>query len=222
LAGFLAAGCEPVEPAAGNTALPATSVAEPDQVEAVDTFSVADQAPYVLGESLAAAKPPREAEAKEAFPLKDWDDLVPRDWDPMRAIGELDFSQLSDSDPRAMNALRKLQDAWKDAPVNPRLNNTRMRIAGFVVPLDNAKGRIKEFLLVPYFGACIHVPPPPSNQIIHVVLPKGSSTLEAMVPVWVSGTLAVNRNETAMGWVSYGMLADVVETFAEPPRDRLR
>jgi hypothetical protein len=167
-------------------------------------------------------KQPREAEAKEAYPLQNWDALVPEDWDPMRAIGELDFSQLSDSDPRAMNALRKLQDAWKDAPTNPRLNNTKMRIAGFVVPLDSVKGQMKEFLLVPYFGACIHVPPPPSNQIIHVVLSKGATPLEAMVPVWVSGTLAVNRSETAMGSASYGMSGEVVEPYSDPPPPRPR
>ena len=48
-----------------------------------------------------------------------------------------------------------------------------VRLPGYVVPLANAQdGRLTEFLFVPYYGACIHVPPPPPNQIVHVVLPR--------------------------------------------------
>ena len=45
-------------------------------------------------------------------------------------------------------------------------NGKQVKLPGFVVPLEYSdKGRVKEFLLVPYFGACIHYPPPPPNQI---------------------------------------------------------
>jgi hypothetical protein len=52
---------------------------------------------------------------------------------------------------------------------NSKLNQLRVKIPGFIVPLDNRPdGRVQEFFLVPYFGACIHVPPPPPNQIVYV------------------------------------------------------
>ena len=56
------------------------------------------------------------------------------------------------------------------APVVEALNGQHVKIPGFVVPLDASGETVKEILLVPYFGACVHVPPPPSNQIVHVTL----------------------------------------------------
>ena len=64
-----------------------------------------------------------------------------------------------------------------------------MRIPGFVVPLEDSKDGLKEFLLVPYFGACIHSPPPPANQIIHVLPEHAGQGRASMDTVWVSGML---------------------------------
>ena len=53
------------------------------------------------------------------------------------------------------------------------LNGQYVKLPGYVVPLESdAGGLLSEFLLVPYYGACIHVPPPPSNQIVYVRLNK--------------------------------------------------
>ncbi len=57
--------------------------------------------------------------------------------------------------------------------VNQKLDNQEVRIPGFVVPLEGDAKKITAFLLVPYFGACIHVPPPPTNQVVYVSYPKG-------------------------------------------------
>ena len=67
---------------------------------------------------------------------------------------------------------------WDNAPANPKLDNRRVSIAGFVVPLDGEREKTREFLLVPYFGACIHAPAPPANQVIHVVVSKTASTVK--------------------------------------------
>jgi len=53
--------------------------------------------------------------------------------------------------------------------VRSELNGSEVKIPGFVIPLEGDANTVTEFLLVPYFGACIHVPPPPPNQIIYVV-----------------------------------------------------
>ena len=65
-----------------------------------------------------------------------------------------------------------------NAPVNTELDGKQVKIPGFIVPLDVAKdGTVSEFFLVPYFGACIHVPPPPPNQIVYVTTSRASRSI---------------------------------------------
>jgi hypothetical protein len=72
---------------------------------------------------------------------------------------------------------------------------------------------VHEFLLVPYFGACIHVPPPPANQIVHVVVAKTVKNVKLMAAVWVSGTIHTVRAETRMGSSAYEMSANLIEPY---------
>jgi len=73
------------------------------------------------------------------------------------------------------------------------LNDQHIRIPGYLLPLETLKGRVTEFLLVPYVGACIHVPPPPPNQIIHVTCSQngGYKSRGLFEPVWVNGKISV-------------------------------
>ena len=73
------------------------------------------------------------------------------------------------------------------------LNGQRVRIPGYLLPLEMSDTKVKEFLLVPYIGACIHVPPPPPNQIVHVnIVQKEGYRVKSMYePVWVSGEISV-------------------------------
>jgi len=109
-----------------------------------------------------------------------------------------------------------LPDEIMTGRVVPEMGNVEGRIPGFVVPLKTTKDmRILEFFLVPYYGACIHVPPPPPNQIIHVKYKQGF-TLEALYdPVWIEGTLVIDRTETDVGTSSYSMVAEAVEPYEE-------
>lgn len=68
-----------------------------------------------------------------------------------------------------------------------------------VVPLDGARGERREFLLVPYFGACIHSPPPPINQIVHVSLHEHAMDLQTMDAVWVTGSITTARQDSVKG-----------------------
>ena len=66
------------------------------------------------------------------------------------------------------------------------LDGEQVKIPGFIVPLEVAAGgEISEFLLVPYFGACIHYPPPPSNQIVFVKMEEPITVESQWVPFWV-------------------------------------
>ena len=158
-----------------------------------------------------AAAPP----APPGYETIKWESLVPKDWDPAKAFRSLDLSKLQDSDPKAMEALQSLRKAWDDAPVEPSMHGRKVRLPGFVLPLDQAGESLKRMLLVPYFGACIHTPPPPSNQIVQVDFAKPQSGLKTMDPVWVSGTLEVFRSDSPWGAVGYRLKAVQVVPYGE-------
>jgi hypothetical protein len=136
-----------------------------------------------------------------------WDALVPADWKPAREFSAQKFELMVDADPRAEKALRELRKAWDKAPVVAALNGKHIIIRGFVVPLDHRRGEITEFLLVPYFGACIHTPPPPANQIIHVFPETPMKQELSKGSLFVSGLLETVRSETGMGIAGYRMKA---------------
>ena len=172
--------------------------------------SAAEKSEYKIGDRL-PQKP--AAGAPAGYKEIQWDTLVPADWNPAKELGGLDLSTLSDSDPRAIRALEQLRKAWDNAPIVPALNGSRVRIAGFMVPLESARGLISEFLLVPYFGACIHTPPPPANQIIHVIPAKPYKAEQFMEAVWINGVLETTRAETGLGAAGYRMKADVITPY---------
>ncbi|MDL2336835.1 MAG: DUF3299 domain-containing protein [Pseudomonadota bacterium] len=144
-----------------------------------------------------------------------WDDLVPKDWDPLKQFKDMNFSVMNDSDPRATEMLKRMRETWDNAPTNNEMDGVAVRIPGYLVPLEDTKTGMKEFLLVPYFGACIHTPPPPANQIIYVKPQKAPKGFRSMDTVWVSGTLKTLRSDSYMGSSGYRMDAMVVEPYVE-------
>jgi hypothetical protein len=146
-----------------------------------------------------------------------WNELVPPGWDPMKQFKGIDLSQLDDNDPRANDMLVKLQEASDNAPVNADMNGVEVKIPGFVVPLEESGGEVTEFLLVPYFGACIHTPPPPANQILHV-RPRQAAKFRSMDTVWVTGKLQTVKNESMMGVSGYHITADTVTRYTGSPK----
>ena len=106
-----------------------------------------------------------------------------------------------------------------------KLDGTRIRIPGYLLPLEVSDTKVTEFLLVPYVGACIHVPPPPPNQIIYVKTgPKnGYKSKDIFDPVWVTGTLSIKSRTKDLFLVDgskginigYGMQADRIEAYEE-------
>lgn len=142
-----------------------------------------------------------------------WEALMPEDWDPMAPLAKLDLASLDDNDPRAIEALKQAQLIWDKAPVNTTMDNTSVRIPGFVVALEQDDTALREFLLVPYFGACIHTPPPPANQIIHAKSNKAVSGVRTMDAVWVHGVLRVDSSDTTMGRSGYRMQVTRVEPY---------
>lgn len=99
--------------------------------------------------------------------------------------------------------------------VNKKLDNQDLRIPGFVVPLEGDAKKVTAFLLVPYFGACIHVPPPPTNQVIYVSYPKGAPVDDLWDAIWVKGKMRTISSSHEMATASYSMEATDVSVYEE-------
>jgi hypothetical protein len=79
----------------------------------------------------------------------------------------------------------------KATEANPVLDGKSARLAGYMLPLEFDGQQVSEFLLVPTVGACIHIPPPPPNQIVHVKLEQSVPFDGLFKPVWLSGDLEI-------------------------------
>jgi hypothetical protein len=91
------------------------------------------------------------------------------------------------------------------------LDGKRVKLGGYVVPLDFEATSVKEFLLVPFVGACVHVPPPPANQIVYVKTEKGFPLTGLFDPVNVTGTIKTEAAFTGLADAGYTIDAESVE-----------
>lgn len=150
--------------------------------------------------------------ATELRTLK-WEEMVPVDAAPLpppQALHSLD--QLADI--LAAESGPAAEQQYPNAPVVPELNGLNIKLPGYIVPLSiDDNSRITEFLLVPYFGACIHVPPPPSNQIVYVTSEGGVAMGDMWQPYWIEGTLSVESFSSDMGDTGYRAEAQQVYPY---------
>ena len=174
----------------------------------------------VMAVTVAAVLMSGLALAKDARELT-WDDLLP----PLPpSVAPDQLLRHGSNDPMVEE-----QDVWdmEDEPfedvfatpayptgVVEELDGERVKIPGFLVPLELIDdGTVKEFLLVPSFGACVHYPAPPPNQIVYVVMEKPIEIKSMWDPVWVSGELRTESQQTDLASASYSMTGDLVEDY---------
>ena len=146
----------------------------------------------------------------------EWEELMPEDWDPFTGLEALmgdEVQGLADGSAQADRLMNAYREAVRSAPVVGELDGQRIRLPGFVVPLDFEGTETSEFLLVPYFGACIHVPPPPSNQIVYVETVAGYPLKELFDPVWVTGEIRTEAYLNEVGDAGYTMQATIIEPY---------
>jgi uncharacterized protein len=84
----------------------------------------------------------------------------------------------------------------QESVVDQKLEGQFIRLPGYALPLEYEGAAIQEFLLVPYVGACIHVPPPPQNQMVFVKLAEPFILTDLFTPVWITGRVKIQRTET--------------------------
>jgi uncharacterized protein len=107
--------------------------------------------------------------------------------------------------------------------VNPLLNGQIVRLPGYLLPLEFSGKQVSEFLLVPWVGACIHTPPPPPNQIVHVKPEKPVAMSGMFEAVWVTGPLTTGAITKSLSLVDgsadidvgYSMRATRVEPYKQ-------
>lgn len=143
----------------------------------------------LLTPAAAAAHPlPRPAERARAFAA-----AVAIDW---RLLARMDYR------------------TGQMPPEVKRLDGQQVRIPGFMVPLEDGADGVTEFLLVPTYGACIHTPPPPPNQIVYAIMPKGKTAkIDIWNPVWIEGELRIKSYESPYGEVGYQMVVQAVKPY---------
>jgi hypothetical protein len=107
--------------------------------------------------------------------------------------------------------------------VNAALDGQTVRIPGYLLPLEFSGKEITEFLLVPWVGACIHTPPPPPNQIVHVKSDKPVGNVTLFAPIWVTGRMSTVASKKSLYLVDgesnidigYSLRASAVEPYKE-------
>ncbi|ARQ73212.1 hypothetical protein B6D87_02860 [Pseudomonas fragi] len=159
---------------------------------------------------LLVATPLWAAEPKELT----WSEMIPADAPPEAP----DMTPLHDlSQMGSMEAAPAAKQDLPNAPVVPALDGQLIRLPGYIVPLEVSEdGRTTDFLLVPYFGACIHVPPPPSNQIVHVTSKEGVKLDELYQPYWIVGALQVKPSTSELADAGYQMDAQRIVVYELP------
>jgi len=127
-----------------------------------------------------------------------WEDLIPDDFEqpknPFNEMSQEEIDKLMDGSSESNAELARLKAEFHYAPVVDELDGKRVKIPAYVTPLEfKENATLKEFLLVPYMGACIHSPPPPANQIVHANSPEAIKFENMYDPVWAVGVI---RTET--------------------------
>lgn len=160
--------------------------------------------------------------AHAELPETDWLDLMPAE--DRQALE--DMPEISHDSPEGESAFYGadgLRQQDKDLPAVmysaktvAALDGKAIRLGGYPVPLESdEKGNSTLFFLVPYPGACIHVPPPPPNQLVLVRYPKGIQLENIYAPLWVSGELKVETISNELADAAYAMDAGEVRLVTD-------
>ena len=133
----------------------------------------------------------------------EWRDLIPpgETWLPPELQGLI---------PHDEAAMASLQPA--STGVRTDWNDLTVRLSGFIIPLDYDGTGVTAFMLVPYVGACIHVPPPPANQLVLVTTERPYEFDGLFAAVTVTGMFGTTSTSNQLAEIGYALSADRVVT----------
>ena len=157
--------------------------------------------------------------------IRTMDTLPPRDPETEEYYEEVDaaIKELEKAGVDISGILAKIRELRM--AVVQTLNGQYVRIPGYLLPLEASGGKVTEFLLAPYIGACIHTPPPPPNQIVHVTAARigGYKISKLFEPVWVTGIITIKSaikdlflvDGSAGIEIGYALKAQRIEPYQE-------
>lgn len=159
------------------------------------------------------------ADIKEQLTLG-WEDLVPESAvikNPIDELSKEDYYALTDDEYQTLmeDYQAKVEQSMATAPIVNELNGKLVTLAGYAVPLDFEAETVHEFLLVPYFGACIHVPPPPRNQTVYVKIENGTDLNGLWDAISVTGEMETTQISTDLAEAGYIIQANTIEPYVE-------
>jgi len=170
------------------------------------TSTVGRRAVLHVGLGVALTAMTRPTLAVEAPIDLTWDDLVPRGsgvaYEAMRQLGIVEHGEMTTP-----------FDQELAAAVTTEYNGKTVRLPGFAVPLEYSSDGVRMFLLVPYVGACIHVPPPPPNQIVFVTSDEPHEFGDMFDAVYVTGTLSTMAVSTELAEIGYQLTAEDIVPY---------
>ncbi len=146
--------------------------------------------------------------AAQEFADLSWQDLIPQ--------GEGESIERLSGDGYVQHGEIQLPSGYSQplgSGVVEELNNKKIRIPGFMVPLVMTAEGVTSFILVPYMGACVHVPPPPPNQMVFVTSPTPWREGTLFRAVRVTGFLETQTVDTDMARIAYVLDAEQIELF---------
>ena len=149
-----------------------------------------------------------------------WNDLLPEGYQPEQIMAkyQAEIQATAEGSPEERVLYKKVMAEFNNAGVNESLNGKQVRIPGFVAPLDTNGDMVGDFLLVPYYGSCIHSPPPPAHQTVMVNPGKDKSVSlnDIYRPVWVIGEIEVDQIETDLATAGYQIKNAKVVPYVQP------
>lgn len=159
--------------------------------------------------------------ANNDYRLVEWPELIPKaDYDalmnPPDYLNDIEDGSMEDQITLAIAQASddSYQQALVSTRIKPEFDQQKVRIPGFIVPLEfNEDQKVTHFFLVPYFGACIHMPPPPPNQIIYGTFPDGKQVDNLYDAFWLEGKMETEVVENELGTSAYSMSVDSITLY---------
>jgi len=134
-----------------------------------------------------------------------WSEFSPRGWKPALTLDKARVSGWKDDDPRAVKLMADLQKDWQKAPAVTALPDGLIRIYGYPAMPEGEARTTKKIILAPYYGSCVHSPPPPANQLIFVDLKTEIPATMYQFPIWVTGRIAAKSKSINRVRAAYSM-----------------
>lgn len=149
-----------------------------------------------------------------------WADLVPEDFvppeNPYMTMTQEEADKLLDGSEESNAEIARIEAEFNYAPTVPALDGLRVKIPAYITPLEyDYQTSIKEFLLVPYVGACMHTPPPPANQVVFAESDSAIQFEGMYEAVWATGVIHTETVQSNLAETGYRLEVETIQPYTQ-------